>query len=352
MSEATDKAIRLNKVAREFNLGLHTVVEFLEGKGHSVEPNPNTKIPGEWYALLQAEFGKDKEIKEASRLVVEQRQERETIVLVGGQVKEASKPKDEEEVVVIHNVPAEAPPAPAPPAPVAPAAPIAAAPEPVVEAVPEVPKEESKPEVAAPEVEQAVASASDVIKAKASTAGVKVVDRIDLDALKGRKGPKAAAPAAAKTAPAKPKEEAKPAPKPAAPAPVQAAAPAPPVAPPAAPAAPVAAAPAVPTRPAEPETIRVSVQKLAGLKTLGKIQLPVERERKPSDRGSAAERGRRKRIVKPGPVNVERTVQQEQRTPPPGGGSGPRPGELDENAVKRKVSETLARLTSSTRTGR
>jgi len=52
MSEATEKAIRLSKVTREFNLGLHTVVEFLEGKGHTVESNPNTKIPGELYSLL------------------------------------------------------------------------------------------------------------------------------------------------------------------------------------------------------------------------------------------------------------------------------------------------------------
>ncbi|MBK7084548.1 MAG: translation initiation factor IF-2 [Flavobacteriales bacterium] len=53
-------------------------------------------------------------------------------------------------------------------------------------------------------------------------------------------------------------------------------------------------------------------------------------------------------MVKPGPVNVERTVQQEQRTTPATG----RPGELDENAVKRKVSETLARLTGGGGKGR
>jgi translation initiation factor IF-2 len=86
------------------------------------------------------------------------------------------------------------------------------------------------------------------------------------------------------------------------------------------PAAPVAAPEVVvPEVPAEPETIRVNVQKLAGVKTLGKIELPVEKERKPTERESAADRGRRKRIVKPGPVNVERTVQQEQRAPAPTG---------------------------------
>jgi len=108
------------------------------------------------------------------------------------------------------------------------------------------------------------------------------------------------------------------------------------------------AAPVTPEGPVEPETIRVNVQKLAGLKTLGKIVLPVERERtKPADKNAAAnDRGRRKRIVKPGPVNIDRAVQQEQRPAAPSSG---RPGELDENAVKRKVSETLARLTGSSK---
>ncbi|HNR54551.1 MAG TPA: translation initiation factor IF-2, partial [Flavobacteriales bacterium] len=107
------------------------------------------------------------------------------------------------------------------------------------------------------------------------------------------------------------------------------------------PAASAPATPAEPAAPAEPETIRVNVQKLAGLKTLGKIELPVEKERKPAERDG--ERGRRKRIVKPGPVNVDRAVQAEQRNAAQTG----RPGELDENAVKKKVSETLARLTGT-----
>ncbi|MBK9763746.1 MAG: translation initiation factor IF-2 [Flavobacteriales bacterium] len=68
------------------------------------------------------------------------------------------------------------------------------------------------------------------------------------------------------------------------------------------------------------------------------------KERKPTER---TERGRRKRIVKPGPVNIDRAVRSEPR---PGTGPGPstgRPGETEENAAKRKVSETLARLTGS-----
>ncbi|MBK9514506.1 MAG: translation initiation factor IF-2 [Flavobacteriales bacterium] len=298
MSESTDKGIRLSKVAREFNLGLHTVVEFLEQKGHKVESNPNTKIAGDLYDLLLQQFGTDKEIKAKSQQVVQQRQERETISLV---VPAAPK----EEPAVAKEQPA---PVAAPPVAVAPIVPAAPAPTP-------------PPPPTAPVVEEDM-----VIKARAEkVTGPKTLGKIDLDA--PRKGAKKAeAPAPAPEAPA---------PAPLEPAAVQAVAPEAPAAAP--------EAPAAPAGPVEPETIRVNVQKLAGLKTLGKIELPVERDRKPSDKNAAAnERGRRKRIVKPGPVNVERTVQQEQRSTPPGTG---RPGELDENAVKRKVSETLARLT-------
>jgi translation initiation factor IF-2 len=306
MSETKDKGIRLSKVAREFNLGLHTVVEFLEKKGHAVESNPNTKIPADLYDLLMDEFGKDKEIKQKSRKVVQQRQERETITLAGAPPKEDPAPREEAEVI-IHNMPT--PPEPVAEKPVAPAAP---------------------EEPAAPET----------IKAKVEKAGVKVVNKIDLDAkgkpaAKKEEEPKAPPPAPAPEATKAEEPPAAPAAPPAAEEKTEA--PAPPAAPPAAPAAPAA--------PAGPETIRVNVQKLAGLKTLGKIELPVERERKPTERQSAEDRkGRRKRIVKPGPVNIDRAVQQEQRPAAPG-----RPGELDENAVKRKVSETLARLTGGSK---
>jgi len=281
MSEATEKGIRLSKAAREFNQGLHTVVEFLEKKGHKVENNPNAKIDGALYDLLLAEFGADKETKAKAQQTVQLRQERETITLTATPAKPEAKAKPE----------AVAPPPPAlAPAPATPAAPV------------EAPK--PAPPLAASEPE--------VIKAKVEkAAGPKAVGKIDLDAPK-KSAKKKSEPAA--TAPA---------------APVQT--------PPAPPPAPVA--PAAPEAPAEPETIRVNVARLAGVKQLGKIELPVEKERKPAERQDNSERGKRKRLVKPGPVNVDRAVQAEQRA------AASRPGELDENAVKRKVSETLARLT-------
>ncbi len=295
MSETAGKAVRLSKVTRDFNLGVHTVVEFLAAKGHAVEATPNAKIPGELYALLEKEFGQDKAEKEASKQVIQERQEREVVAL-------ASAPEAVE------------PPAPAPapaPAPTpAPAAEEPPAPAPAAAALePPAAKEPAKPKrAAAAKEEKPAKEGPEVIKATPQRmAGPKTVGKIDLEARKK--------PAAAPTLP--------PAEKPAAAAP-------PPAAPP--------AAPPAPEKAPEPETIRVNVERLAGPKTVGRIELPKERERKPADRDR--ERGRRKRIVKPGPVNVGRVVQQEQRKAASG-----KPGELDENAVKRKVSETLARLT-------
>ena len=46
MSEVS-KPVRLSKAAREFNLGLDTIVEFLASKGIEVERKPNTKLEPE-----------------------------------------------------------------------------------------------------------------------------------------------------------------------------------------------------------------------------------------------------------------------------------------------------------------
>ncbi|MCR5850483.1 MAG: translation initiation factor IF-2 [Bacteroidaceae bacterium] len=64
-------SIRLNKVTKEFNIGLQTAVEFLQKKGFGeVEANPNSKITEEQYAALQREFSSDKGLrKEATQLI-------------------------------------------------------------------------------------------------------------------------------------------------------------------------------------------------------------------------------------------------------------------------------------------
>ena len=49
-------SFRLNKVAKDFNVGIQTLVEYLGKKGHQVEPSPNTKISEEQYELLATAF--------------------------------------------------------------------------------------------------------------------------------------------------------------------------------------------------------------------------------------------------------------------------------------------------------
>lgn len=58
---------RLNKVAREFNVAIKTLVEYLEEKGYQVNVAPNTKISEAQYELLTTVFQCDKK-EEASSL--------------------------------------------------------------------------------------------------------------------------------------------------------------------------------------------------------------------------------------------------------------------------------------------
>ncbi|WP_294455930.1 translation initiation factor IF-2 [uncultured Bacteroides sp.] len=69
--------IRLNKVARDLNVGIATAVDFLQKKGYSVEANPNTKITEEQYAELVKEFNKDKDLKLKSEKIIQERQNKE-----------------------------------------------------------------------------------------------------------------------------------------------------------------------------------------------------------------------------------------------------------------------------------
>jgi hypothetical protein len=69
MSEA-EKTIRLSKVARELNIGVHTIVDFLSSKGVKVDNNPNAKIGEDGYRLLLKEFQSEKTAKEESQLLI------------------------------------------------------------------------------------------------------------------------------------------------------------------------------------------------------------------------------------------------------------------------------------------
>lgn len=69
--------IRLNKVARDLNVGIATAVDFLQRKGYDMEANPNAKITEEQYAVLVKEFSKDKDLKRKSEEDIRKRRDKE-----------------------------------------------------------------------------------------------------------------------------------------------------------------------------------------------------------------------------------------------------------------------------------
>jgi translation initiation factor IF-2 len=60
------KATRLSKIARELNVGISTIVEFLHKKGVKIDSNPNEKITPEQVELLLKEFSSDLNVKKES----------------------------------------------------------------------------------------------------------------------------------------------------------------------------------------------------------------------------------------------------------------------------------------------
>ncbi len=64
------KVTRLSKAAREFNVGISTIVEYLHKKGFDLDPNPNTKLPHEAYILLVKEYSTDISVKKESEKLI------------------------------------------------------------------------------------------------------------------------------------------------------------------------------------------------------------------------------------------------------------------------------------------
>ncbi len=69
--------IRLNKVQGELNLGLSTIVEFLQKKGFDIKEDPNAVVPEEGYKLLIEEFSADKKARIQSDNFTKERQNKE-----------------------------------------------------------------------------------------------------------------------------------------------------------------------------------------------------------------------------------------------------------------------------------
>ena len=69
--------IRLNKVQKELNIGLSTIVEFLQKKGFEIKEDPNAVVPEGGYEMLMQEFSADKKARIQSDNFTNERQNKE-----------------------------------------------------------------------------------------------------------------------------------------------------------------------------------------------------------------------------------------------------------------------------------
>lgn len=94
---SSGKGTRLSKIAKEFNVGISTIVDFLHKKGLDIESKPNTKVPAEYLDLIVKEYRSDSEIKkESEKLIRSSAIKKETITIDGPE-----KPVEEAEEEII-----------------------------------------------------------------------------------------------------------------------------------------------------------------------------------------------------------------------------------------------------------
>ncbi len=76
-------AHRLSKLAKELNVGIQTIVEFLHKKGFDIDPNPNTKVSEEVCRLLEKEFKSDISLKrESEQITLRQQRIKKEVVTI------------------------------------------------------------------------------------------------------------------------------------------------------------------------------------------------------------------------------------------------------------------------------
>ncbi|MEI6275046.1 MAG: hypothetical protein WCP08_03600, partial [Prolixibacteraceae bacterium] len=72
---------RLSKIARDLNVGIATIVEFLNKQGIKMTPDPNAKIDAEAQVLLEKQFRKDHDAKVEADMHRPGRLKRDTITI-------------------------------------------------------------------------------------------------------------------------------------------------------------------------------------------------------------------------------------------------------------------------------
>lgn len=100
MSE--EKTMRLSQVARKLNVGRTTIIDFLADKGFEVDTSPNSKVTGEQFAMLSKEFAASaSEKEEASGLTIGTKHNEHVVI---DSESDTSKKSEDEENILIKNL--------------------------------------------------------------------------------------------------------------------------------------------------------------------------------------------------------------------------------------------------------
>ena len=291
------KPIRLGKAASELNVGLPSLVEFLESKGVKIDSNPNTKLDPEHFDLLCTEFAADQSMKEQSKGPA-MREKRESLSLKDVRegdkvdVKSSSEEEDDADINLdeikrqVFSVP---------------------------KAAEQTPTKEIK------EKEEPIQLTQ--VPEEKKELSVQIVGKIDLDAInqKTRPDKKTPTPEAPKENVEEViKEEIK-----------------------------VAEAPVQAAEPHVIETIRSERKVLSGPTVLGKIELPVEKPKSPSIQSESANSKRKRKRIKKVDTPPATQSPSGQATSPVSKGTGIVPKkEISEQDIQKEIKDTLARLSN------
>ncbi len=272
---------RLSKVAKEFNVGLSTIVDYLASKGKAIESNPNAKIDEDAYELLLKEFQSEKSTKEkAQEATILFKEERKALSLKDIEKQETSSTTEDDTY-----------------------------------------------DIDVDKLKQNISLSATTSKAEDDKPKPSIVGKIDLDAINSKTRPdkktkkereeeeKAAKKKAEVKKPEPKKEE------------------------------PVKEQPAEEPKKEEKieiETIKVQSQKLTGPSVVGKIELPIEKPyKKPDFNKENDAKRKRKRIKK---VNIEKTGEKVLKEHKKAKGAETVKREVSEVEIQKEIKETLARL--------
>ncbi|GAB4324419.1 MAG: hypothetical protein Kow00127_17150 [Bacteroidales bacterium] len=383
------KPVRLAKAAKEFNIGMHTVVEFLKKKGFDIDEKPTTKLTPEMYALLEGQFQQHAQLKKEAKKIGMEISDHETVEIGDTIIPEDTFEEDEEIIIrdsglstlskepevkeVPKPVEEKSAVAPEPEKPEEPEPEVKATPEPepveVKETEPEEkpaePVEEVKEKVAEPVAEKVEEEPKIVEKTEepeedtTKVKGPKVVGSVDLEAVDKPTRPKkkTAAEKKKEAEERKKKKEAakaeKKAKEPKAEEPEKADTGVEEKEPEKA--APVKEGVEEPIAKEEKAAgavedenhIRTEVPKLEGPKIQGKIELPVERKKKPvaSSKDDATGKGAKKKRKR---IRRSEQIAKEEKGRQKGKAKDKRPvrerAEISEEEVRKELQETLSKL--------